>query len=616
MIKKIYNNPTFRNGLRNVLNSNQLFRTIYRLLLSIKNNGVRITVQKLRKWLEFKMKKHRSKYLFQRLSSVEREAQKETEFSEDITFSIVVPLYNTPKRFLVEMIESVQAQTYEKWELCLADGSTEEFQSVENICRKYIEKDTRIKYKRLSENLGISGNTNACLEMATGEYLALFDHDDLLHESVLYYYMKEICDKGADFLYCDELTFVKRRKKITVIHYKPDFAIDNLRANNYICHFTVFSRELYEMVGGFRSEFDGSQDHDMILRLTEKAKCIVHIPKILYFWRGHANSVAANIGSKTYAIDAGKRAVGEHLERCGYKATVESVEAHPAMYKINYEIIDNPLVSILIPNKDGVELLRQCVESILAKSTYGNYEIVIVENNSTEEETFQYYEELSKCDKVKIVTFQTDGTFNYSKINNYGAKYCAGEHLILLNNDIEVISPEWIQEMLMYSQRKEVGAVGAKLYYPNDTIQHGGIILGALTLAGHSHRHFEREHPGYMGRLAYAQNMTACTAACLMLKKSVYEEIEGLDETFAVAFNDIDLCMRIRAREYLICWTPFAELYHHESVTRGEEDTPEKRARFVGEVERFQKRWKKELEAGDPYYNTNLTLDREDFGFK
>lgn len=616
MIKKIYNNPTFRNGLRNVLNSNQILRTIYRFLLSIKNNGVCATMQKLSKWLEFKRKKCKSKNLFQRLSTAEREEQKATKFPEDIIFSIVVPLYNTPKRFLTEMIESVQAQTYENWELCLADGSTDEFQLVETICKQYVTKDARIKYKKLSENLGISGNTNACLEMATGDYLALFDHDDLLHESALYYYMKEICDKGADFLYCDELTFVKRRKKITIIHYKPDFAIDNLRANNYICHFTVFSRKLYKIVGGFRSEFDGSQDHDMILRLTEKAKCIVHIPKILYFWRGHANSVAANIESKTYAIDAGKRAVKEHLERCGYKATVESVEAHPAMYKINYEIIGNPLISLLIPNKDGIELLRQCVESILEKSTYENYEIVIVENNSTEEETFQYYEKLSKYNNVKIVTFKTDGTFNYSKINNYGAQYCAGEHIILLNNDIEVITPDWIQEMLMYSQREEVGAVGAKLYYPNDTIQHGGITLGVLKLAGHNHRHVERKNPGYMGRLAYAQNMTASTAACLMIRKSVYEEIGGFDETFAVAFNDIDLCMRIRAKEYLVCWTPFAELYHHESMTRGEDKAPEKRARFVGEVERFQKRWKKELEAGDPYYNVNLSLDREDFSFK
>ena len=595
---------------------NRYTNLVYKGVKSVKNEGIRSAKNKVVAKIENKRKIKRDIQNAMNLDGQEKEMQQNTIFEKNIKFSIVVPLYNTPLNYLVEMIESVQAQTYQNWELCMADGSDSEHKEVEHICRQMAKKDERIKYKKLESNNGISENTNACLAMSTGDYIGLFDHDDLLHPSALYYYMVEICKHSADFIYCDELTFEETMDKITVVHYKPDFAIDNLRANNYICHFTVFGRSLLEQVGGFRKEFDGSQDHDMVLRLTEKARSIRHVPKILYYWRGHPNSVAMNIDSKTYAIDAGKRAVKEHLMRCGYQAEVTSTKAHPAMYKITYEIIDNPLISILIPNKDGVELLKQCINSILSKTTYRNYEIVIVENNSTTNEIFTYYKELEQHDNIRVVTYETGGVFNYSNINNFGEKYCNGEYILLLNNDIEIITPEWIEEMLMYCQRSDVGAVGSKLYYPNDTIQHGGVILGVLTLAGHSHKHIDRDSPGYMGRLAYAQNMTACTAACLMVKKEIYDEIHGFDPEFAVAFNDIDLCMRIRQKGYLICWTPFAEMYHHESITRGEEDTPEKQERFLGEVRRFQTRWKKELEQGDPYYNVNFSLDYEDFRFK
>lgn len=550
-----------------------------------------------------------------KLDNEVREYQQNYNFSQDIKFSILVPLYNTPKDFLVEMINSVKEQTYKNWELCLADGSTSDFGYVEKMCLDIAKNDSRVIYKKLEQNLGISENTNACLAMATGDYIALFDHDDILEPTVLFEYMKVICEQNADFIYCDEDKFSEFGGRLYDENYKPDFAIDNIRSNNYICHFSVFDKKLIEKAGAFRKEFDGSQDHDLILRLTEQAKNIVHIPKILYHWRVSDASVASDPYAKPYTIEAGKKAVAEHLERVGLKGTVESTKIHPNIYRIKYDIIGNPLVSIIIPNYNHVEELSRCIDSIISKSTYKNYEIIIVENNS-DKKTFAYYDTLKKYDNIKVVVYKPEGGFNYSAINNYGVKFANGEHYILLNNDVEIITPEWIEEMLMYSQRDDIGAVGAMLYYPNDTIQHAGVTIGVLTLAGHNFKHSHRGDPGYFGRAGYQQNVSAVTAACLMLPAKVYEQVNGLDESFAVAFNDIDFCMRIRKEGYLIAFTPFAELYHYESISRGDDESPEKRARFVSEVERFLTRWKKELDEGDPYYNPNLTLDRENFSLK
>lgn len=540
-----------------------------------------------------------------------REHQENHKFSYPIKFSVIVPLYNTPLDFLEEMIKSVELQTYKNWELCLADGSDSKHSNVERFCLKKSQKDDRIKYKKLTENRGISENTNACIEMATGDYIALFDHDDILDPTALFEYAKEI-QNGADFIYCDEDKFDKFGGKLYDAHHKPEFAIDNLRANNYICHFTVFKKDLLDECGLFRKEFDGSQDHDMILRLTEKANKIVRIPKVLYHWRVSSASVASDPYAKPYTIDAGIKAVTEHLNRVGLKGTVESSKIHPNIYRIKYDIIGNPLVSIIIPNYNHIDELSRCIDSIINLSTYRNFEIVIVENNSNAE-TFAYYETLRKYKNIKVVVFEPENGFNYSQINNFGVKYADGEHLILLNNDVEIITPNWIEEMLMYSQRSDVGAVGAMLYYPNDTIQHAGVTLGVLTLAGHNFKHTSRGNPGYFGRAGYQQNISAVTAACLMMPKKVYNEINGFDEEFAVAFNDIDLCMRVRAAGYNIIFTPFAELYHYESISRGIEDTPEKIKRFESEIHLFFKKWRKELDKGDPYYNPNLTLEREDF---
>ena len=542
----------------------------------------------------------------------ELEEQRHRVFPQKIKFSVVVPLYNTPERFLRAMIESVQAQTYENWELCMADGSDSEHGGVEKICREYAKKDHRVRYRKLKKNLGISGNTNACLEMAEGDYIGLFDHDDLLHPAALHEVMRAICEKGADFIYTDESTFHDKPEDAYLPHFKPAFAPDTICGNNYICHFTVFSHSLLEKAGLFDPACDGAQDHDMVLRLTEKARHIVHIPEILYYWRAHAGSVAESTGVKPYVIDAGVNAVKNHLKRIGMEGEVSPVSPGMSFYRVRYAIKGTPKVSILIPNCEHLDDLKSCLNSIFSKTTWPNYEIVIVENNSSSPEVFDYYKKLQKeRNNVRVVTWK--GTFNYSAINNFGAKYCEGEYLLLLNNDVEVISPDWIQEMLMFTQRSDVGAAGAKLYYPDGTVQHAGVGLGIGGVAGHFHKYFQHDDFGYMARLIYAQDVSAVTGACMMIRRGVWEQLNGLDEEYAVAFNDVDLCMRIRQADYLIVWTPFAELYHYESKSRGMEDTPEKQRRFASEVTRFQQRWKKELEAGDPYFNPNFSLDREDF---
>ena len=548
-------------------------------------------------------------------SVAEREKEETTVFPKDVTFSILVPLYNTPERFLREMIESVTAQTYGKWELCLADGSDDAHDFVGRICQEYRQKDSRIKYQKLVKNEGISGNTNECYKMATGNYIALFDHDDLLHPCVLFAYMQAICEKDADYIYCDEATFKGNSiNHMITMHFKPDYAPDNLLANNYICHFSVFSRELLESGELFRSQFDGSQDHDMILRLTAKAKHIVHIPRILYYWRSHKGSVASSIDAKTYAIDAAKGAVADHLTKLGYRNfEIESTRAFATIFRIKYELTSRPLVSIIIPNKDHVDDLSRCVESIINLSTYDNYEIVIVENNSETAEIRTYYEEISRHPRVQVVEYK--GDFNYSKINNFGVQYAKGEYLLLLNNDTEVITPDWMEELLMYAMRKDVGVVGAKLYYPDKTIQHAGIVigLGAHRTAGHTHYRIPEANVGDMGRLCYAQDVTAVTGACMMVSKALYEELGGLDESFTVALNDVDFCLRVREKGFLNIFTPFAELYHYESKSRGSDKKDERALRYQQESDRFRVKWADALAKGDPYYNPNFSLDHSDF---
>ncbi|MEY8268481.1 glycosyltransferase family 2 protein [Lachnospiraceae bacterium 64-25] len=553
-------------------------------------------------------------------SEEEAKRQRQEQFPRMVKFSILVPLYNTPEMFLKEMIESVVNQTYENWELCLADGSDENHSYIEGMVEEYRKKTgkDKILYRKLEKNEGISGNTNQCLKMATGEFIGLFDHDDILHPSVLYEYVKVINEKNADYIYCDETTFKSGDiNKMLTLHFKPDYAIDNLRANNYICHFSVFARELLDGTELFRSRFDGSQDHDMILRLTDRAKNVVHVPKLLYYWRSHPDSVASDIGAKPYAIEAAKGAVADHLRRHGFEHfQITSTRAFETIFKIRYQIIGSPLISIIIANKDHTEDLKRCITSILEKSTYENFEIIVVENNSTERAIFDYYEELKENEKIRVITFE--GEFNYSAVNNLGARHARGEYLLLLNNDTQVITVNWMEELLMYAQRSDVGAAGGKLYYANKTIQHAGVVLGlgAHRTAGHSHYGQHRDNLGYMGRLCYAQDVSAVTGACLMVKKSLFEEVGGLDEGFAISLNDVDFCLKLREKGYLNVFTPFAELYHLESVSRGLDDGGEKAERYNQESERFREKWKEVLRAGDPYYNPNFSLDRSDFALK
>ncbi len=570
-----------------------------------------------------------------------RREEEETVFPHMVKFSILVPLYNTPREFLTAMLDSVVAQTYKNWELCLAIGSDiggsigsdiggsigsgGNHSYVGEICREYQKADReknggqgRIIYQKLEKNEGISGNTNRCLALATGEYIGLFDHDDILHPSVLYEYAKAINEQGADYIYCDETTFKNNDiNKMLTMHFKPDYAVDNLRANNYICHFSVFHRHLLDGSELFRTKYDGSQDHDMILRLTDKAKKVVHVPKLMYYWRSHAGSVASGIQAKTYAVDAAKGAVADHLRKHGYTHfKITSTRAFETIFKISYQIIGNPKISIVIANKDHEPDLRRCISSIMEKSTYDNYEIIIVENNSETPEIKKYYEELKEDERIKIVTYE--GSFNYSAVNNLGVKAAEGEYILLLNNDTQVITVNWMEELLMYAQREDVGAVGAKLYYGDKTIQHAGVVLGlgAHRTAGHSHYMQHRENLGYMGRLCYAQNVSAVTGACLMVSRELFEKAGGLDESFAISLNDVDFCIKLREMGYLNVFTPFAELYHYESVSRGLDDQGEKAARYNEESARFREKWKEVLEKGDPYYNPNFSLDRSDFSLK
>ena len=541
-------------------------------------------------------------------STITKKVRKEQEnfkFSKNIKFSILVPLYNTPENFLVDMIKSVQDQTYKNWELCLADGSTTEFSYVEKVCKDIAKTDVRIKYKKLTENKGISENTNECIKMSTGDYIALFDHDDILHPSALFECMKQICDNGADYVYTDEATFLGDDiNHLISIHYKPDFSYYNLLANNYICHFSVFSAKLIDKAGMFRSRYDGSQDHDIILRLTDAAEKIIHIPKILYFWRSHANSVAMDINSKKYAIKAGQNAVHDFLLSKGIESKVTSSPAFPAIYRIEYEIKDQPLVSIIIATKNNRKDLVETVTSIKENITYTNYEIIITDNGSTNEDVKSYYNDLKNDDKIKVL--HCDFNTNSSKVINFAVSECTGDYLLLLHDDTKIITPNFVEEMLMYAQKDDVGAVGAKLYFKNKSVQHAGYVLnlGNDRIAGHSHREINSENLGYMGKLFYAQNIMAVSSACLMVKKSKYYEAGGFDESLTVAYNDVDFCLKLDEIGYKNIFNPFCEMYHYE---HGKDLIKE--GDYSEDIVNFKKKWQDKLSAGDPYYNPNFSLD-------
>lgn len=541
----------------------------------------------------------------------ELQRQRDTEFEYEPLISILVPVYNTPEEFLKQMIQSVRKQTYGKWELCIANANPAN-ETVAEILRISSTKDERIKVKDVPENEGIAQNTNAALASATGNYIGLLDHDDLLTPDALYEVVKAINENDRpQVLYSDEDKVTMDLSEHFQPHMKPDYNKDLLRSNNYITHFFVADRTLVEEVGGEDGEYNGAQDYDLILKCTERAKGIAHIPRILYHWRVHKASTADNPASKMYAFDAGKRAIEDHLKRCGEIGKV-SHEKDLGFYRVKYQVQGSPLISIIIPNKDQVESLDKCLESI-EKSSYKNYEIIIVENNSTEDATFAYYKKI-ESDKIRIVYWSDE--FNYSAINNFGVKHARGDYLLLLNNDVEVITTDWLEELTANCQRKDVGIVGARLYYPDDTIQHAGIVIGIGGVAGALFVGMPRMFTGYLHKAAIQQDLSAVTAACMMVKRSVYEELGGLEEELKVAFNDVDFCLRAREKGYLVVYDPNVELYHFESKSRGMEDSKEKIRRFQNEIEYMRSHWLELLKKGDPMYNPNLTLTKWDYSLR
>ena len=522
--------------------------------------------------------------------------------------SIVVPVYKPPREFLKQMIASVRQQSYQNWQLCLADGEG----SMEPVLRQAADEDPRIRYQILDDNLGIAGNSNAALELATGEYVGLLDHDDILERHALYEVVKALNeDPDTDMLYSDEDKVSMDLRVYFDAHLKPDFNPDLLRSNNYICHFFVARKELLDELGGFLPDYDGAQDYDLILRCSEKARKIRHIPRILYHWRTHQFSTSENPESKMYCYTSGKLALEAHLKRMGLNADVSLIGDHLGYYRVKYRVTGKPKISILIPNKDQPDTLKACVDSIREKSTYENYEIIIIENNSAGTEIFSLYEELKLDPRIRVAVWERE--FNYPAINNFGASLAQGEFLLLLNNDTRVITPDWMEELLGTCQRLDVGIVGAKLYYPDDTIQHAGVVMKLAGVCGHVFCGMDRSEPGRFARAVVQQDYSAVTAACMMVKKSVYESAGGMDEAFAVAYNDVDFCLRVRGMGLLVVFTPFAELYHDESKTRGYEDNPEKQKRFNEEKKRLLGRYQEYLEKGDPCYNPNLTLTAPDF---
>lgn len=523
--------------------------------------------------------------------------------------SIVLPVHNTPLPLLRSCVDSVLAQTYPHWQLCIADDASSG--AVKSLLREYAAKDQRI-HIHFRENHGhICEASNNAIDNVTGEYLGFLDHDDELSPEALFEVSRAIeKDPEARLLYSDEDKIDEAGRRFDP-HFKPAWNPDLLRAVNYICHFTVIETALVKQVGGLRPGFEGAQDHDLVLRCVEKLERsqIVHIPRILYHWRAIAGSTALGVDQKPYALEAGRRAVEQHLQRMGKTARVKVTPA--GHYRVHYEIgATPPTVTIIIPTRDHAGLLTTCIRSIFEKTEYANFDLVVVDNGSIDADALEYLDELRQHERVTVLDYPAP--FNFSAIINHAAACASGEILCLLNNDVEVITPGWLGELVSQAIRPGVGVVGGMLYYPNDTIQHAGVILGIGGVAGHVHGRLQRGSMGYMGRAGVSHNLTAITGACMVLRREVFDQVDGMDESLPVAFNDIDLCIRVSQRGYHNVWTPHAELYHHESASRGLEDTPEKRARFTLEVDLMKRRWGDYLQH-DAAYNPNLSLEGSPF---
>jgi Predicted glycosyltransferases len=529
-------------------------------------------------------------------------------------FSIVIPLYETPKKYLRELLDSLLKQTYANFEVCFADGSPEGTK-LENTIKQHVKEDSRFKYQFIGSNKGISENTNVAVKMATGDFIVLCDHDDLLTPNALFEFAKAIINNPeCDTIYSDEDKINGRGTILFEPHFKPDFNIDMLTSVNYICHLFGVRKSLVDQYGAFDSQFDGSQDYDFIFRMTEHSRKVIHVAKILYHWRTHVDSTSGNPESKLYAFKAGARAIMAHYARIYPSMQIEKVERGVSLgiYHTCFKFEQQPLVSIIIPNKDHTEDLDVAIRSIITRNTWKNLEFVIVENNSVDVKTTEYYKKITEEFSQVHVVYYKD-SFNFSKICNFGAKEAHGNYLLFMNNDVELMNPDSISEMMGYAQRKDVGIVGCRLLYQDNTIQHAGVVIGVGGIADHVFRGHLSANDTYFNLAMTAQDYSAVTAAVMMVRKDVFEEAGEFDENFAVAFNDIDFCLKVRTLDKLVVYNPYASFHHYESKSRGAEDTYEKQLRFVSEIKLFLTKWKDFIIAGDPYYNPNLTVHDGDF---
>jgi glycosyltransferase involved in cell wall biosynthesis len=526
--------------------------------------------------------------------------------------SIIVPVYNTGEKWLSLCIKSVLNQVYDNWELCIADGCSKK-PYIRKILEKYSAQDSRIKIKFLTENKGIAGNSNEALSIITGEFIGLLDHDDELSSDALYEVVKLLNEKpDTDFIYTDEDKITVRGKRIEP-YFKPDWSPNTLYSCNYITHFSVIRKDILDRLGGFREGYDGSQDYDLFLRITEITSNIAHIPKILYHWRMIPHSAASSSNAKPYATVSAKRAIKDSLDRKKINADVFD-GTFTGFYRVKYKVMGSPKVSIIIPAIDKVSTLQRCIKSILSKTLYDNYEIIVVDSQSRESEIFNYYKEIESNQKIRIIKY--DRSFNYSKIGNYAVSLIDSEYIVFLDNNTEIISQEWLTAMLEHIQRKEIAVAGASVCYPDQRIYHAGIIVGINGFAGYAYRYFFNEGIGYPGRTKIIHNLSAVSGICMMIKKSAFKDVGGFDELFRVALSDIDLCLKVRERSYLIVYTPYTKLYYYEYANKDHQDIIEKHMEFKKDIEYFRTKWKDVIDRGDPYYNTNLTLEREDFSMK
>ncbi|MBQ8639197.1 MAG: glycosyltransferase family 2 protein [Lachnospiraceae bacterium] len=583
-----------------LISARNFYKKTKRTLVTAKNDA-RLAAKKVIHWDHHE---YDDWFHAMRVTREEWGDQRKTRLEYRPKFSIVVPLYHTPVGYFRSMVRSVLDQSYTNWELILVNASPED-EELAKAVRVWKQYDKRIRVVGLSDNMGIAGNTCAGINHAEGDFIAFMDHDDMIESDALYCYARALNENPAyDVMYSDEDKVGENDDEFFYPHFKSDFNPDLLCSNNYICHFLAVRADLLRRVGGPSEEFEGAQDYDLILRLTEQTNAVYHCPRVLYHWRSHSQSTAAAQGNKNYAITAGVDAINAHYRRVGIRAFAQ-IGPVDGWYTTRFELEEKPMVSVLIPNKDHIDDLDKCIQSLFDRATYENYEIIVIENNSTDPETFSYYQKIEEDSRVRVVYW--DREFNYSAINNFGAKYAKGEYLLLLNNDVELITPDIFENMLGYCMRRDVGIVGAKLLYDDHTVQHAGVLVGAGGLADHVFKGLHEDDPGYMGRAVAVQDVSAVTAACLMIRKSVYEEIGGLEEEFQVAFNDVDLCLKVRAAGYLVVYDADVRLYHYESKSRGSEDTAARFLRFGNEMRLLNNKWDILGSFVDPYYNPNFS---------